>query len=383
VDIAAAVKEINAQKTDREYKIWVLTDNAGSLSKGTPANLVLPKAKVASKLTIVGKVPTEGERAGRLPIIKYKNDMPISCTTVFKDIVFDAVNAKATTPATITLAGNRLTLEGTVKFMDLVNINGKNGYLTIAEGAKLYTGIDINTDYDESKSKANILRGNISALKELIVETGDVDSNPGAGESSGKLSEFTVTGDLTVENLALKNNHIVVGRNSTITTLVIDDDESNSSKSKLDVRGTFKINKYLRVKTSGATLATIATLVSGVVQNTGLAINAFLDIAETNPTVIIQLGYVETENNKEVYKYVQFDESKDRNGGCYLLNSAKDVSNLFVPSIENVIDTTSSSAEEISQAEAKWLKKYDPDNPSDGYKMSWNRKLYVFFVAAE
>lgn len=227
VSFDAAVNEINTINRKRDYVISV-NDNATAPEVTGARALTMPKAACISSLTIK---PFEDEDSAEgtsevklyhVGGINFTSDVILEnvsfCQLVKTSSGYEPADEVSAYPAAVPVnaGGRAMTLKGNVRFNSPVNLIGKNGSLTFADGARIYT-----YNYHRSDHR-NTLYGSVSGFATINVtedfavykyRTKATGGYTGGGIQTNYLLIYgTKNPTLTVEgNLAATNTVMTTG----------------------------------------------------------------------------------------------------------------------------------------------------------------------------
>lgn len=227
VSFDAAVNEINTINRKRDYVISV-NDNATAPEVTGARALTMPKAACISSLTIKpfeDEDPAEGTSEVKLYHvggINFTSDVILEnvsfCQLVKTSSGYEPADEVSDYPAAVPVnaGGRAMTLKGNVRFNSPVNLIGKNGSLTFADGARIYT-----YNYRRSDPR-NTLYGSVSGFATINVtedfavykyRTKATGGYTGGGIQTNYLLIYgTKNPTLTVEgNLAATNTVMTTG----------------------------------------------------------------------------------------------------------------------------------------------------------------------------
>lgn len=227
VSFDAAVNEINTINRKRDYVISV-NDNATAPEVTGARALTMPKAACISSLTIKpfeDEDPAEGTSEVKLYHvggINFTSDVILEnvsfCQLVKTSSGYEPADEVSDYPAAVPVnaGGRAMTLKGNVRFNSPVNLIGKNGSLTFADGARIYT-----YNYRRSDHR-NTLYGSVSGFATINVtedlavykyRTKATGGYTGGGLQTNYLLIYgTKNPTLTVEgNLAATNTVMTTG----------------------------------------------------------------------------------------------------------------------------------------------------------------------------
>ncbi len=231
VSFDAAVNEINTINRKRDYVISV-NDNATAPEVAGARALTMPKAACISSLNIKpfeDEDPAEGTSEVKLYHvggINFTSDVILEnvsfCQLVKTSSGYEPADEVSDYPAAVPVnaGGRAMTLKGNVRFNSPVNLIGKNGSLTFADGARIYT-----YNYRRSDHR-NTLYGSVSGFATINVtedfavykyRTKATGGYTGGGLQTNYLliygtknPTFTVEGNLAATNTVMTTGDIEV-----------------------------------------------------------------------------------------------------------------------------------------------------------------------------